>query len=51
MLTLSRYGLVSSVVFAGTVLNAFRQRSNFYSAAVYLTKSNACIMVRRARAR
>lgn len=48
MLSLSRvqaYGLVSTTVFVSTVINAFRQRSNFYAAAVYLSKSNACMMV------
>ena len=29
-----------------SVLHAFRERSNFYSAAVYLSKSNASLMVR-----
>ncbi|GAA5820133.1 hypothetical protein JCM11251_005497 [Rhodosporidiobolus azoricus] len=42
---LALYGLVSTTLFAWTVLNAFRQRSNFYAAAVYLSKSNACIMI------
>ena len=48
MLSLSRmqaYGLVSTTIFVSTVINAFRQRSNFYAAAVYLSKSNACMMV------
>lgn len=39
------YGIVSSACFAATILNAFRVRSNFYAAAVYLSKSNACMMV------
>lgn len=42
---LGMYGLVSTALFVCTILNAFRQRSNFYSAAVYLAKSNACMMV------
>ncbi|GAA6016669.1 hypothetical protein JCM11491_000201 [Sporobolomyces phaffii] len=48
MVTLSRmqaYGLISTTVFVSTVINAFRQRSNFYAAAVYLSKSNACMMI------
>lgn len=43
---LKLYGLVSTSLFIWTVLHAFRQRSNFYSAAVYLSKSNASLMVR-----
>lgn len=42
---LQLYGVLSTVVFLATVLNAFRQRSNFYAAAVYLSKSSACTMV------
>ncbi|GAA5940902.1 uncharacterized protein JCM15063_000914 [Sporobolomyces koalae] len=48
MVSLSRmqaYGAISTAVFASTVINAFRQRSNFYAAAVYLSKSNACMMI------
>ncbi|GAA5886011.1 hypothetical protein JCM6882_004232 [Rhodosporidiobolus microsporus] len=48
MMGLSRlalYGLISTSLFSWTVLNAFRQRSNFYAAAVYLSKSNACTMI------
>jgi hypothetical protein len=44
---LALYGLISTAAFTWTVVNAFRQRSNFYAAAVYLSKSNACMMVRR----
>lgn len=43
---LQLYGIVSSTCFVWAVVNAFRVRSNFYSAAVYLSKSNACMMVR-----
>ncbi|GAA5850341.1 hypothetical protein JCM8547_001839 [Rhodosporidiobolus lusitaniae] len=39
------YGAVSTSLFTWTVVNAFRQRSNFYAAAVYLSKSNACMMI------
>ncbi|GAA6001327.1 hypothetical protein JCM10207_006610 [Rhodosporidiobolus poonsookiae] len=42
---LSLYGLVSTTLFVSTVVNAFRGRSNFYAAAVYLSKSNACMMI------
>ncbi|BGO99863.1 hypothetical protein RTG_00666 [Rhodotorula toruloides ATCC 204091] len=42
---LALYGAVSTVLAVWTVLNAFRQRSNFYAAAVYLSKSNACMMI------
>lgn len=48
MISLSRlqvYGLLSTTLFISTIVNAFRQRSNFYAAAVYLSKSNACVMV------
>lgn len=41
---LAVYGAVSTALAVWTVLNAFRQRSNFYAAAVYLSKSNACMM-------
>ncbi|GAA5896169.1 hypothetical protein JCM8208_007548 [Rhodotorula glutinis] len=42
---IATWGLVSTALALGTVLSAFRQRSNFYSAAVYLSKSNACMMI------
>ncbi|KAM0750435.1 hypothetical protein T439DRAFT_314824 [Meredithblackwellia eburnea MCA 4105] len=42
---LQTYGLVSTSIFVYTIVHAFRQRSNFYSAAVYLSKSNACMMI------
>lgn len=48
MVRLSRlqlYGVVSTACFVWAIVNAFRVRSNFYSAAVYLSKSNACMMV------
>lgn len=41
------YGVVSTLLFIGTLANAFRQRSNYYAAVVYLSKSNACMMVSR----
>ena len=45
MVRLAAYGGVSCVLASYVVLSAFRQRSNFFSAAVYLSKSNACMMV------
>ncbi|GAA5840369.1 hypothetical protein JCM9279_002360 [Rhodotorula babjevae] len=42
---IATWGVVSTALALGTVLSAFRQRSNFYSAAVYLSKSNACMMI------
>jgi hypothetical protein len=39
------YGGVSTLSATCAVLAAFRQRANFYAAAVYLSKSNACMMV------
>lgn len=39
------YGLVSSAAAVGVVVSAFRQRSNFYSAAVMLGGSNGCMLV------
>ncbi|KAH9811289.1 hypothetical protein DFH28DRAFT_465525 [Melampsora americana] len=42
---LAVYGAASTLFATSTVLSAFRQRSNFYSASVYLSKSNACMMI------
>ncbi|GAA6042125.1 hypothetical protein JCM8097_003119 [Rhodosporidiobolus ruineniae] len=42
---LAAYGAFSTALATGTVVNAFRQRSSFYAAAVYLSKSNACMMI------
>ncbi|BGP24877.1 E3 ubiquitin-protein ligase synoviolin [Rhodotorula toruloides] len=42
---LALYGAVSTILAVWTVLNAFRQRSNFYAAAVHLSQSNACMMI------
>lgn len=39
------YGLLSTLAAFAVVLSAFRQRSNFYSAAVMLGRSNGCMMV------
>lgn len=40
------YGVLSTLAAFAVVLSAFRQRSNFYSAAVMLGRSNGCMMVR-----
>lgn len=45
MVRLAAYGGVSCVLAGYVVFSAFRQRSNFFAAAVYLSKSNACMMV------
>lgn len=45
MVRLAAYGGLSSAAAAYVVLSAFRQRSNFFAAAVYLSKSNASMMV------
>lgn len=39
------YGLISTLAAIAVVFNAFRQRSNFYSATVMLGGSNGCMMV------
>ncbi|GAA5984220.1 hypothetical protein JCM10908_006098 [Rhodotorula pacifica] len=39
------WGLASTLLAIGTVVHALRTRSNFYAAAVYLAKSNACMMI------
>lgn len=46
MVRLAAYGGLSTAAAAYVVLSAFRQRSNFFAAAVYLSKSNASMMVR-----
>ncbi|EGG00751.1 uncharacterized protein MELLADRAFT_93052 [Melampsora larici-populina 98AG31] len=42
---LAVYGAASTLFATSAILSAFRQRSNFYSASVYLSKSNACMMI------
>jgi hypothetical protein len=42
---LAVYGSVSSILAIGVVLSAMLQRSNFYAACIYLSKSSACMMV------
>ncbi|KAG4305401.1 hypothetical protein PORY_000957 [Pneumocystis oryctolagi] len=39
------YGTSSVIATAFVILNAFLNRSNFYAACIYLTESNACLMV------
>lgn len=39
------YGLVSTTLLAWVVVGAFRSRPNFFSAAVHLSKSNACMLI------
>lgn len=39
------YGAISVLSAVAVVLGAFHQRSNFYSAAVMLGRSNGCMMV------
>ncbi|CAH7672297.1 expressed protein, partial [Phakopsora pachyrhizi] len=39
------YGGVSTLLAVSSVLAALRQRANFYAASVYLSKSNACMMI------
>lgn len=44
---LAPYAAISLSLTAWVVLLALQQRANFYAAAVYLSKSNACMLVRR----
>ena len=46
MVRLAAYGSLSCAAAAYVVFSAFRLRSNFFAAAVYLSKSNASMMVR-----
>lgn len=43
---LALYGGLSTLLAVGVIFNAMHQRSNFYAACVYLSKSSACVMVR-----
>ncbi|KAF9201066.1 E3 ubiquitin-protein ligase hrd1 [Haplosporangium sp. Z 27] len=45
MARLAVYGAVSAVLAGGVIANAFAQRSNFYAACIYLSRSNACMMI------
>jgi hypothetical protein len=42
---LAAYGALSTSLATAVVLAAFQQRPNFYSACVYLSQSNACLMI------
>src|SRR5947207_3951196 len=42
---LAAYGAISTTLATAVVLAAFQQRPNFYSACVYLSQSNACLMI------
>jgi E3 ubiquitin-protein ligase synoviolin len=39
------YGLVSTIAVSATISNALRYHSNFYSAAIYLSKSNRSVLI------
>ncbi|RDW71294.1 hypothetical protein BP6252_07857 [Coleophoma cylindrospora] len=39
------YAGASTALAAGVVISAFHQRANFYSACVYLSQSNLCLMI------
>ncbi|CAG8625954.1 11462_t:CDS:10 [Ambispora leptoticha] len=45
MVRLAVYGAVSTFLAFLVVAAAFRQRSNFYAACIYLSKSSACMMI------
>src|SRR5271170_7969645 len=42
---LAAYGAFSTSLATAVILAAFQQRPNFYSACVYLSQSNACLMI------
>ena len=42
---LAAYGAVSTSLATAVILTAFQQRPNFYSACVYLSQSNASLMI------
>lgn len=42
---LALYGSASIVATSAVVMRAFRERSNFYAATVWLGRSNGCILV------
>lgn len=39
------YGIISVGAVLGVIVNALRKHSNFYSVAVYLSKSNGTVVV------
>jgi hypothetical protein len=40
------YGLVSAIAVSAVIINALKNYSNFYSVAIYLSKSNRSVLVR-----
>ncbi|KAJ2964481.1 hypothetical protein NQZ79_g612 [Umbelopsis isabellina] len=42
---LAIYGGVSTLLAASVIAEAFRQRSNFYTACIFLSKSSACTLI------
>ncbi|KAI8575763.1 hypothetical protein K450DRAFT_136014 [Umbelopsis ramanniana AG] len=42
---LALYGGVSTLLATAVIVEAFRQRSNFYTACIYLAKSSACMLI------
>ncbi|KAG2175336.1 hypothetical protein INT44_007824, partial [Umbelopsis vinacea] len=42
---LALYGGVSTMLATTVIVEAFRQRSNFYTACIYLAKSSACMLI------
>ncbi|POS85994.1 hypothetical protein EPUL_003355 [Erysiphe pulchra] len=42
---LAWYATISTVAAGSVIISAFHQRSNFYSACVYLAQSNLCLMI------
>ncbi|TVY73588.1 ERAD-associated E3 ubiquitin-protein ligase HRD1, partial [Lachnellula suecica] len=42
---LAWYAGVSTALAGGVIVSAFNQRANFYSACVYLSQSNLCLMI------
>ena len=45
MMRLAYYASASTAAAVGCLLKAFHQRPNFYSATVYLSESNACLLI------
>jgi hypothetical protein len=42
---LAAYGVLSTSLASAVVVSAFQQRPNFYSACIYLSQSNACLLI------
>ncbi|KAG2183306.1 hypothetical protein INT43_006311, partial [Umbelopsis isabellina] len=45
IMRLAIYGGVSTLLAASVIAEAFRQRSNFYTACIFLSKSSACTLI------